>query len=308
MLIKGFTLLLAFVATITAIGQTSRSGQVALKNGDRLTGKIVSVDDKKLILITDFAGELTIQKDAIDTVTSGERLYITTSDGRTISGLVSTVGDQLIVKGPGGCSSVNKSTVKFNRSAEEQAAYERTLHPGWLELWSGSGTLGLALTAGNSETTNLALGLGLSRETARDKSTLYAAGIFATDKTTGVSRTTANIIRTGFRYDRNCSRKWFGYGTIDFEHNDLQDLSLRVAVALVTMPEKPKEPSWTFSGAQIITANILVAETMTARLPNCSSGNPSPTSWARARLLKSVLSFSQTSQMAVSIDSTSIQR
>lgn len=230
MQIKGFTLLLAFVATITAIGQTSPAGQVALKNGDRLTGKIVSVDDKKLILITDFAGELTIQRDAIDTVTSGERLYITTSDGRTISGLVSTVGDQLIVKGPGGSSSVNKSTVKIIRSAEEQAAYERTLHPGWLELWSGSGTLGLALTTGNSETTNLALGLGLTRETARDKSILYAAGIFATDKTTGVSRTTANTIRTGFRYDRNFSRKWFGYGTIDFEHNDLQDLSLRVVL------------------------------------------------------------------------------
>ena len=39
--------------------------QVTLKNGDRLSGNIVSGDGKTLLLKTDFAGDVTIQWDAI---------------------------------------------------------------------------------------------------------------------------------------------------------------------------------------------------------------------------------------------------
>ena len=45
------------------------------------------------------------------------------------------------------------------RSPADQAAYEKSLHPGMLEGWTGGGNFGFALARGNSETTNLALGI-----------------------------------------------------------------------------------------------------------------------------------------------------
>ena len=39
--------------------------EVTLKNGDRLTGTIVSMDDKKLTVKTDYAGDITIDRAAV---------------------------------------------------------------------------------------------------------------------------------------------------------------------------------------------------------------------------------------------------
>ena len=44
------------------------------------------------------------------------------------------------------------------RSPAEQAAYEKSLHPGLLEGWNGGLNLGFAVTRGNSETKNLNIG------------------------------------------------------------------------------------------------------------------------------------------------------
>ena len=64
--------------------------------------------------------------------------------------------------------------------------------------WSsgpGGADLGIALTKGNSDTTSVALGAALLRETVRDKMTVYAAAIYNREKTAGISRTVANTAR-----------------------------------------------------------------------------------------------------------------
>jgi len=225
---RTFALLLIIIASLPG---TAIADEVKLKNGDRLTGKIVKADGKSLVLKSDFVGEVTIVWDAVASIASDETLYLNLADGRTVSGLVTTTGDQIEVRAAGAVSvSVPKSSVKSLRSEAEEAVFERQLHPGWFELWDGGADFGLALTSGNSKTTNVALGLALSRTTARDKTSVYAAAIYARDSTTGTSRTTANTVRGGIRYDRNFSKKWFGYGSADLEHNELQDLSLRLVL------------------------------------------------------------------------------
>ena len=113
------------------------------------------------------------------------------------------------------------------RSAEEQSAYEHSLHPGWFERWSGDADVGMAITSGNSETLNIALRLAMTRVTTHDKTNAYAAGVYSRDSTSGTSRIDANTLRGGLRYDRDIKGKLFGHGFNDFEHNALQDLTLR---------------------------------------------------------------------------------
>lgn len=219
---------ISFLIIVAILCQQALGDQITLKNGDRLTGKIVRSDGKTLVIKTDLAGEVTVGWEDITDVTSNTPLYITLPDGRTVAGLVTTSGDQLTVRETGGGSvAATRETVKTVRSEEEQQEFLRRLNPGWLEEWSGSADLGVALSSGNSDTTNIAFGLGLTRPTANDKTSVYGAALYARDSTSGEERTVANILRGGVRYDRDINRRWFGYGAADLERNELQDLNLR---------------------------------------------------------------------------------
>jgi putative salt-induced outer membrane protein YdiY len=201
--------------------------QLTLKNGDKVSGAVIKADGKNLVLKSDLMGELTIPLENISTINSEKPLYVTLGDGRTVHGAVSTSGESASIKTTSGDIAVNRSAIQIIRSEAEQRVYESTLKPGLLEQWTGGADFGVALTKGNSDTTNLALGLALTRETLNDETNVYAASIYNRDNTNGVSRTIANTIRFGVRYDRNFNKRWFGYGFTDLERNGLQDLNLR---------------------------------------------------------------------------------
>ena len=203
--------------------------QVVLKNGDRLSGKIVKSDGKSLVIRTEFAGEVTVVWEAVTEVSSDEPLYLALADGRTVSGTIHLAGDQFEVRdGNARTLTAARATVQALRSKEEQAEIERLIDPGLFEAWTGNFNAGLSLATGNAETFGFTLGVAASRTTPRDKTSVYAASIYGRDSTSGFSRTTASAIRAGARYDRNINRKWFAYGFTDFEHDDAQALNLRI--------------------------------------------------------------------------------
>jgi putative salt-induced outer membrane protein YdiY len=201
--------------------------QIALKNGDRLTGSIIRSDGKIIVFKSDMVGEVSIAFDNVQGVATDKPLYVTLTDGRTVLGLVTTKDGQVEIRSNSRGTTVDRSTITILRSEAEQKAYESSLDPGWFEQWTGGADLGFAVTRGNSNTTNLALGLAVDRETLRDKTSLYGAAVYNREKTAGISRTVANTLRFGARYDRDFNRDWFAYGFTDFEHNGLQDLTLR---------------------------------------------------------------------------------
>src|ERR1700678_3757263 len=70
--------------------------QVVLKNGDRLTGSITKSDGKVLVIKTDYAGDITVKFDAIQSLTSTGDLNVTLG-GKTVVGPVTTSGDDVVV-------------------------------------------------------------------------------------------------------------------------------------------------------------------------------------------------------------------
>ncbi len=205
--------------------------QLTLKNGDRITGKIVKTDGGKLVVNTDLLGNVSVDLASVSDIVTDQPLYVTLADGRTVSGTFTSSGDKAEVRAANAnVVSVNRSDIRVIRSEAEYVAYRDSLDPGLLEGWSGGADVGLALTSGNSDTTNIAVGLAATRQTSNDKTSIYAASIYNRDSTSGESRTVANTIRGGVRYDRDINRKFFGYGFTDLEHNGLQDLTLRFVV------------------------------------------------------------------------------
>jgi putative salt-induced outer membrane protein YdiY len=206
----------------------SLADQVVLKNADRLTGSITKSDGKVLVIKTDYAGDVTVKFDAIQSITSAGDLNVSLG-GKTVVGPVTTTGDDVVVATrTAGPVEAPKASVTMLRSPAEQEAYEKSLHPGLLEGWNGGLNLGFALTRGNSETKNLNIAFNATRKGFYDKLTLYTNSIYAAnDLPTASPHTTANAIGGGARYDRDFAPRVFWFVNGDFYHDALQHLDLR---------------------------------------------------------------------------------
>ena len=218
-----------FVALICICGVV-QAEQVSLKNGDRLSGSIVSMDGQKLVLKTSYAGDVSIDWAEVSEFSSAkDSLVITKADKQLVSGTVTSEGPDVLVATAQGVQRVPRTEVAAMRSPADQAAYEKSLHPGMLEAWTGGGSVGFALARGNSETTNLALGFDALRKTSNDAWVLNAASLYTRDDKLG--NTSANTFGGLIRYDRNISRRWFIYGAFAGMYDALQDLNYRITPA-----------------------------------------------------------------------------
>jgi putative salt-induced outer membrane protein YdiY len=203
--------------------------QIVLKNGDRLTGSIEQSDDKTLVIKTEFAGEVTVQWPAVQEINSTQHLYVTLSDGKTVVGTVTTSdGNLAVVTANAGTLTEPKSAVSKLFGEAEQAAYEKSLHPGLLEGWKGGANVGFGLTRGNSQTKNLDIAFTADRKTLHDHLGLYTNSVYAANDAPGATpATTANAVQGGIRYDHDFTPRLFVYVGADFQTDALQTLDLR---------------------------------------------------------------------------------
>jgi putative salt-induced outer membrane protein YdiY len=220
---------------VAAVAPSVFADQITLKNGDRLSGSIITSDPKALVLKTDYAGTVTIKWDFVQRVESTQPLYVGTKAGQVIMGPVTTSDDKLAVATKEvGSVTVAKADVTSIRNEDEQkkaeAAIERLEHPRLSDLWGGSLDTGLGLVRGNSESSNFTFGLNAVRATTRDKITYYTTSAFTRGTIDGVTATTAQTVAGGVRYDLNLSEKSFAFGTVDLFNDRFQDLDLRTVV------------------------------------------------------------------------------
>ncbi len=220
------------LALIAFLGLTSAvfADQITLKNGDHFTGTVVKSDGKTLVLHTEFAGDVTIQFAAITQISTEKDLHVSTSDKKTVVGPVTGGEGKLeVATKSGGTVEVPAGNVVLIRNDAEQAAFEKSLHPGWRSGWTGGANVGFSLARGNSQTENLALAFNAVHATLNDKLTLSESSIYTkNDAVVAPSPSTiANLVQGGFRYDRNINPKLFGFAGADFMSNALQELDLR---------------------------------------------------------------------------------
>ena len=209
---------------------TLYAAEVTLKNGDRLTGTIVSVGDKKLTIKPDYSADpINIDWSAVAQFTSDQPMVVTRTDNHVVSGPVAMQDSSVVVNTPSGTQTVPQTDVSFIRSQADQAAYEKSLHPGPLEGWAGGGNLGLALARGNSDTTNLALAFNADRKTTTDEWNITAASIYSTSTTNNLTSTTANALGGAIRYDRNITPRLFWFGLFTGMYDRQQDLDERLS-------------------------------------------------------------------------------
>jgi putative salt-induced outer membrane protein YdiY len=203
--------------------------QVTLKNGDRVTGTIVSMDGKKLTVKTDYAGAITIDRDAVAQFSSQQPMVVTKTDKQVVTGAVNTQDSSVVVNGASGAQTIPLTDVAIIRSPADQAAYEKSLHPGFLEGWGGGGNFGLGLARGNSDTTNVALGFNADRKTTTDEWSIVATSLYSTSTANNVTTPSANNFFGAIRYDRNLTKRLFAFGLFGGGYDHLQLLDERLS-------------------------------------------------------------------------------
>lgn len=210
--------------------------QITLKNGDRLTGTIRKSDSKTLLIKTEWAGEVSVQWAAIDSITSTQPLHVGLTGGQMFVGLVtSSDGKIQVATQSAGPVTASRDSIQVIRSDSEQAEYdattERLRNPRLTDFWSGMLDTGLSLTRGNSATLNYTLSGKVVRATPRDKITAYTMAIYGTNDKVSPSETTAHEIRGGIRGDVSFTDRWFVFALTDFDSNALQHLDLQNVIA-----------------------------------------------------------------------------
>jgi putative salt-induced outer membrane protein YdiY len=206
---------------------TSFADQITLKNGDRLTGTVVKGDGKALVLHTEAAGDVTLRFSAIQDIKTEQALHVTLKGGKTAVGPVTTAEGKIeVATRTAGTVEASKEDITLIRNDAEQKAYEKTLHPGIMQSWTGGANVGFSVARGNAQTENLALAFNAARSTTNDKITLYASSI-STKNDLATPSTVANLETGGLRYDRNVNPRLFVFGAADFMANALQYLDLR---------------------------------------------------------------------------------
>ena len=214
------------------LAMSAMADQVTLKNGDRLTGTIVKSDGKTLLIKTEFAGDVSVQWDAVSGIVSSQPLHLALKDGQTIVGTVNETDNKVeVTTKETGPVTASKDAVTAVRNDAEQKAYddqiERLKHPHLTDFWSGLLDTGLSDTRGNSQSLTFSMAAKAARVTDSDKITAYTNVIYSKSLVNGVTSTTAHDIRGGVRGDLNVSAKTFVFAFTDLEYDAFQHLDLR---------------------------------------------------------------------------------
>lgn len=209
--------------------------QVVMTNGDRLTGKIVKKDGDSVIIETESAGTVKIKWSAVVEIISDQPLTLTLDDGKIVEGKIETAEDKVKIETAETKDlTVEKKAIKVVRTSEDQKKYEaeqkRIEESKLTDFWSGTVDVGFSMTSGNSDTRTFTAALRGVRETRKNKFTVYANALQVKNTSNNTRRITAQSIWTGARYDVDINRKWFAFGSGDFEYNKPQRLDIRAVL------------------------------------------------------------------------------
>ncbi len=221
---------LSFLLMLPLLAGLARADQVTLKNGDRVTGKVVKKDGASLTFKSDVFGAVTIPWDQVTDLSSEEQLFVVLPDGNSVQGKLATSEQKLVVSTATTKEAVPLAETPAIRNADEQKEYERLQHPGLLQLWAGYVDFGASLARGNADTTTLTTTMKAARTTRTDRLGVYFNQIYSSATTDGISGTTAQATRGGWAYDRNIIPRMFMNVFNDYENDRFADLDLRVVV------------------------------------------------------------------------------
>ncbi|MFN0166730.1 MAG: DUF481 domain-containing protein [Bryobacteraceae bacterium] len=221
----GRVILTAFVFLSAAAAD-----RIVLKDGDRITGDIVKKDGQTVTIQSKNFGLVTLKWEAIATIETEKPLNVVLPGDRTVKARIQTQENRIEVAAPEGLQVVAPDEIVALRNDAEQRVYERLQRPGLLDLWTITGSLNIAGTKGNAETSTLTTPINFLRASNTSRTTAYFNSIRSTATINGVGEQTARAVRGGWGYSRNLTKRILANTFNDYEYDKFQSLDLRVVL------------------------------------------------------------------------------
>ena len=193
--------------------------EVTLKNGDRLSGKIVEESEESVVIETEYAGKITIERKFIAAI--GEPKNETADKPVAAAEKPVAVVKVDVMPEPKGAK-LTSVAIK----PPPPRLFRGPIHEGW----EGNANIGFSYTSGNSNYTTMSTGLRATKNGGHDKLTVYARSLWYSNRNSGQMVTTQNAFWGGLRYDRNLDRRNFLFGSYDFERDRPKKLNFRSVV------------------------------------------------------------------------------
>lgn len=194
---------------------------ITLTNGDRVTGQIHGVEPGKLIIATDYAGELKIDWAHIAGLTADQVMTIELDDHTRLYGDMTGDGSTIRIR------SLDGSLSNFVEVKRVEAVFRGVMLEDQLVL-SGRVNAGASQTSGNTQTSTAHLDAELVARKGQDR---YTVGTLFNRATSEGVKTASNA-RLYAKYDRFFTKKW--YATVDttVEHDPFADIELRATAGV----------------------------------------------------------------------------
>lgn len=218
------------VCAILWFASAGFADQITMKDGDRITGDIVKKDGDSVTIKSKNFGTVTLKWADVATIKSDQPINVTLTGGKAVKANIEMQGDRIQVAAPGAPQTVDPKDVVTLRNDAEEKTYQRFMHPGLLDLWTITGSLNLAGTKGNAQTSTLTTPVNFVRASNTTRTTAYFNSISSSAKINGVDSSTAKAVRGGWGYNRNLTKKVFANAFNDYEYDEFQSLDLGVTI------------------------------------------------------------------------------
>ena len=209
---KGSVLAAAAVLVFAAID--ARADEIVLKNGDKITGKILDFAGGKLRVETGHSGVVTVDWGQVATLKTDGPVKVKLTDGEVVEGKLAWGADgKFTVESLTGVKEVKPDQIKkLNEPPSE---------------WHGGFNLAARTSDGNTHTTSALLTLDALRESEQDR--WSAKATFRYGKTKDVL-TERNGYGIG-KYEYFISERMYAFGALELMSDRFKDLRMRTTIS-----------------------------------------------------------------------------
>jgi putative salt-induced outer membrane protein YdiY len=220
MKVKGVSALVTGIFVLLTSGWAS-ADEVWLKNGDRLKGKVVSMEEGTLLFSTTYAGEISIKWGEVVNLKTEEPVKVILSDETSVQGPLSPgEGGKVRVKVQTLAEPVTAdlASVKLINPKPPKPPISTTLRA----------NIGASFATGNTDKEDIYADGEFVARTDRNRYTL--GGLYRRAESDNVK--TEDKTMGYMKYDHFFTKKWYAYATTAAERDEFKDLDLRYTLGI----------------------------------------------------------------------------
>jgi hypothetical protein len=207
---------------------------IETKNGARIVGTLVKIDEGKVLVKTDYAGDLAITQSEVTAITTEQPITVRLESGTVLSGVVTSDAQGLQIAGPDGqlTTSVPKVAATWEAGGEDPQTAALRRH------WSYEAAVDITGKTGNKEDLGTSLSARATLKTPQDTLLFYTAY----DRQVTDGQKAADQFKAGVDYQNNFSGKKSWYVRDEGGFDRVKDIDLYNVAAFGVGYDLVKEP------------------------------------------------------------------